>query len=339
MKRITYPSCMKSFTHFCEVHNIISYKKYNQIMKIQPFDVSLSYGLYHLSYNKHKNYKIHDKINLYNNLIEKYNVKDLELGMINLKNFPINKNPINKNPINKNPIFDNTINLLENVEYQYYNIFNKELNNYILIQEYQHLSETKYELIQLLSSGVQNFSFSLSKIYHFQKYYDSTKIKQFNQLYNLLLFLQDLPPLNLYKNIDLYSNEKPFNIRLYIDYDYQTNQSELINHLFYLHKFHIDKICIVDRHGKMKKDDLLFLIEKIKKYFYIHNFSLQFHCNKDNEDIVEELFHIALDYGINEFNVNENILNKHTTCDPNIIPVLNYQTYYKFLTNYLICKG
>ena len=85
MKRITYPSCMKSFSHFCEVHNITSNKKYNQIMKIQPFDVSLSYGLYHLSYKNHNNYKIHDKIKLYSHLIEKYNVKSLELGIANLK--------------------------------------------------------------------------------------------------------------------------------------------------------------------------------------------------------------------------------------------------------------
>lgn len=334
MKRITYPSCMKSFSHFCEVHNIRSNKKYNQIMKIQPFDVSLSYGLYHLSYKNHNNYKIHDKIKLYSHLIEKYNVKSLELGIANVK-----KKDVNHLHLNQNPIFDNTIELLENVEYKYYNIFNKELNNYILVQENEHLSESKYELIQLLTTGVQNFSFSLSKIYDFQKYHETTKIKQFNRLYNLLLFLQELPPLNLNKNIDIYSNDKPFNIRLNIDYEYQTNLSEIMSHLFYLHKFHIDKICIVDRDGKMKKDDLMFLLENIKKYFHIQQFSLQFHCNKDNEHIVEELFHIALDYDINEFNINENILNKDTKRDKNIIPVLHYQTYYKWLTNYLICKG
>jgi hypothetical protein len=335
MKRITYPSCKKSFAHFCEVHNITTHKKYNQIMKIQPFDVSLSYGLYNLSYNEHDNYKTHDKIKLYSNLIEKYNVKSLELGMANLKKNPIN--PIN--PINKNPIFNDTIKLLENIEYQYYNFFNKELNNYILVQENEHLSQSKYELIQLLTSGVQNFSFSLSKIYTQKYHHETTKIKKFNKLYNLLLFLQELPPLNLLnKNNDIYSSDKPFNIRLYIDYEYPTNNIEIISHLFYLHKFYIDKICIVDRCGKMKKDDLLFLLENIKKYFDIQHFSLQFHCNKDNEYIVEELFHIALDNDINEFNIYDNILNKYTKCHPNIIPVLNYKSYYKFLTNYLICK-
>ena len=328
MKRIAYPFSTKTFAHFCQIHKLTTHKKYKQIIKIRPFDVSLSYDLYHISYNQHNKYKINDKIKLYSNLIEKYNVKDIELGMANFQNYSINKNPI----------FDDTIRLLENVEYQYYNIFNKELNNYILVQEKEDLNRMKHELIQLLSSGVQNFSFSLSKIYNFQKYDDSTKINQFNQLYNLLLFLQDLPPLNLNKNIDLYSNVKPFNIRLYIDYDYETNQNEIIRHLFYLHKFHIDKICIVDRHGKMKKVDLLFLLENIKKYFHVQHFSLQFHCNKDNEHIVEELFHIALDNNINEFNVNDNILNKHTKRDQNIIPVLNYQSYYKFLSNYLICK-
>ena len=279
--------------------------------------------------HKQNDYQLNDKIKLYNNLIDNYNIKNIELGMVNLK----------FSSIINNPIFNDTIELLNNVEYIFLNSFNKEMNNYVLVRETTNLSHSKYELIHMLSSGVQNFSFTLSNIYNFQKQQNLSKIKQFNQLYNLLLFIQDLPPLNLKKNIELYSTDKPFNIRLYIDYEYHTPISEIISHLLYLHKFHIDKICIVDRHGKMKKTDLIFLLEHIAKKSHIEQFSLQLHCNKENENNVEELFHIALDYGINEFNTIENILYKDPTRDKNIIPVLNYKTYYKFLANYLICKN
>lgn len=322
MKRITYPSCFKTFINFCEINKLTTHKNYSKIMDIKLFDITLSYGLY----NQNLNYETTNKLNLYNKIMDNYNVHNFELGIMNHKS----------SFENNDSIFNDTIELLDIVEYKYYNNFNKDINNYVVFRNNYDINHSKYELIKMLSSGVKNFSFSLSKIYHFKEYHDSTKIKKFNQLYNLLLFLQNLPPLNLYKNNDIYSNNKPFNIQLYIDYEYQTNRSEIISNLFYLHKFNIDKICIVDRYGKMKKNDLLFLLENIKKYFYIEHFSLQFHCNKLNEHIIEELFHIALDYGINEFNINENILDKHTKCDKNIIPVLYYQTYYKWLTNYLL---
>lgn len=323
MKRITYPNCFKSFIKFCEINKLTKHKNYSKIMDIKLFDITLSYGLYN---DQKLNYKTNDKLNLYNKIIDNYNVNNLELGIINHKSsFEHNYS-----------VFNDTIDLLNNVEYNYYNNFNKDKNNYVVFRNKSDVIHSKYDLINMLSYGVKNFSFSLSKIYHFNQYYDSTKIKKFNQLYNLLLFLQNIPPMYLYKNSDIYSNNNPFNIRLYIDYEYQITRSENISTLFYLHKFNIDKICIVDRHGKMKKDDLLFLLENIKKNFCIKRFSLQFHCNKFNEHIVEELFHIALDYGINEFNINENILDEDTKCDKNIIPVLYYQTYYKWLTNYLL---
>jgi hypothetical protein len=73
----------------------------------------------------------------------------------------------------------------------------------------------------------------------------------------------------------------------------------------------------------------------------IEKFSMHLHVNPKREREVEELVFIALDNGINEFDVSDLSSGgcSITIKSDNLLPNMNYDQYYKYLTNYLISRS
>lgn len=330
MNKLCYPTSLKSFHKICSSNNLLFNKNYNKISNINIYDITLSYGLYHLNLTEQQKYNTTNKLKLYDEIINNHKIKNIELGILN-------NNLINNNKIE---IFENNKEFLNIIEYNY-NIFDNEIINYMIFQENDNTNINKHQLIQMLMAGVKNFAFSTSHLYTTDVCNKNNvccrKNKMYNNIFNSLNFLYNLPPLDLKKNIDIYSSIKPYNIKLYIDIDYYDTKdtNNLINKLFYLNKLNIDKICIIDKTGGINYNDFVTIISNIKNNYIIDKISLQLHCNDKNELQIEKIFHTAIDYGINEFNVIENILTEKTVVHQNIVPVLTYDKYYKFLLNYL----
>ena len=108
-----------------------------------------------------------------------------------------------------------------------------------------------------------------------------------------------------------------------------------------LHKLRPDKLCLSDTCGELQDVQLYNIIQGlIFNKLDLSRFSLHLHVKPERELEVEKLFHLALDHGINEFDVS--YLKSggcSLTMDKNkIAPNMSYEQYYKFLTSYLINK-
>jgi len=117
------------------------------------------------------------------------------------------------------------------------------------------------------------------------------------------------------------------------------DNSIIIDKLEYLSKFNTNKICLSDTCGTLDTKDFIYILKICKnRGIDITKFSLHLHVKPEREHIVEQLVFIALDNGINEFDVSElSTGGCSVTMDKNkIAPNMNYEQYYKFLLNYLV---
>ena len=90
MKLNTYPKCAYSFSKFLILNENLAKKFNEKIPNVKPFDVTLRDGLQSLNSNEAGLFTTNHKINLYNHLLNHYQLTDLEIGsFVNTKILPI----------------------------------------------------------------------------------------------------------------------------------------------------------------------------------------------------------------------------------------------------------
>jgi isopropylmalate/homocitrate/citramalate synthase len=281
----------------------------NKIINVRPFDVTLRDGLQALNGEEQCAFTTDIKQKLYNYIAQKYNPTNLEIGSC-----------VNKKLL---PIFNDTEELFNYVESN-----NHSKKNYVLVPNQE-------KLMDAIRFGVKNFSFVTSVSNSFQ--YKNTRM-DLNQTYSSLIkmmrHLDDLPVENY--NVKLYVsciNECPIEGKI--------NTYNIVSELLSLNLLNFNKICLSDTCGSLTNDIFIDIIEDSKKVgIDIKKFSLHLHVKPQRDDEVEKIFHTALDYGINEFDVSHlKTGGCSVTMDKNkIAPNMSYEQYYKFLATYLTNK-
>jgi hydroxymethylglutaryl-CoA lyase len=304
----SYPKCIRSFMEVISSDTkLLSKYKIHNIKNVRPFDVTLRDGLQSLSNEEQLAFKTDDKKIIYKYIIQKYDPKNLEIGSC-----------INKKLL---PIFNDTEEL-----FNYSKLVNKQTNHYVLVPNYE-------QLLYAIKFGARNFSFITSVSNSFQIKNTKMTIEQsYNEINNMMVFLDDSPL-------------KDYNIKLYVSciskcpIEGNITINTIIDNLVKLHKLRPDKLCLSDTCGELQPVQLYNIIQGLMfNKLDLSRFSLHLHVKPERELEVEKLFHLALDYGINEFDVS--YLKSggcSVTMDKNkIAPNMSYEQYYKFLTTYLI---
>lgn len=311
----TYPTCHNSFRKWC-----FSNKKYIDLYiklgRPTPFDVTLRDGLQSLSKEEKENYTTNKKIEIYNHIIEKHNVKNIEIGSI-----------VSKKVL---PIFNDTLNLHDYIDLQqkwYEPYVNR--NNYVLIPNEKNLDK-------IINTNINNYSLITSVSNNFQL--KNTKMNLLecdNELKKIFCKLDD-------KNI----NKGLYNIKLYVScinecpIDGKIDNDFIVNRLLNLNNMsmNITTICLSDTCGSLNVEDFEYIVETCQFFGLLFNkISLHLHVKPGNENEVEKIIHKALDYGIIEFDVS--LLSSggcSVTMDKNkLLPNLSYQLYYKSICDYI----
>jgi len=294
---------------------------YISVGRPRPFDVTLRDGLQTLSKEEQQLFSTDKKIKIYNDLIIQHSPKNIEIGScVNEKIFPI---------------FNDTESLFEYAnKIKCYEI----INNYVLVPNLNYLQNA-------LKIGVKNFSLITSVSNEFQMKNTRMSISQNEEhIANMLAYLYDYSNYKL--DNDNVFDYKQYNVKLYVScinecpvLDKKLDNMYIVNTLERLSKFNIiNKICLSDTCGTLTPEDFINILRICKKHgIDISKFSLHLHVKPEREHIAEELVFIALDNGINEFDVSElSSGGCSITMDSNkIAPNMNYEQYYRFLTNYL----
>jgi isopropylmalate/homocitrate/citramalate synthase len=229
------------------------------------------------------------------------------------------------------PIFKDTEELFKNID--------DNVNKYILVPNQK-------QLIKALNFGATNFSFITSLSDSFQ--YKNTKLtkhENLNNINNMKDFLQDYSNIKIdIQNVNTIKKFYNFKVKLYVScinecpIEGKISNDIIVSELYNLSN-NFTKICLADTCGTLKNSDFTYIIGKLYKLgVNIKHFTLHLHIKPDMEYESEEIFHTALDYGIEEFDVS-NLKSGGCSVTMNknrFAPNMSYEQYYKFLTNYLI---
>jgi hydroxymethylglutaryl-CoA lyase len=301
-------STARSFIEFCESNKVLTSKYLYKLLNVRPFDVTLRDGLQGLTLDEQKNFITDSKIQIYKEIIDKYNPTNLEIGScVNTKVLPI---------------FKDTEYLLNSIK--------DNKNKYVLIPNQE-------QLITALRFGAKNLSFITSVSNSFQL--KNTKLTKTQNALHLNNMFHLLDEYSLYKKCFQYNtkvyvsciNECPIEGKISMD--------DIFSELSYLNSMKFDKICLADTCGSLTNKDFIYIMSRIYEMgIDIKKFSLHLHVKPEREDEVEDIVHTALDYGIEEFDVSYlNTGGCSITMDKHkIAPNMSYDQYYKFLVNYLL---
>lgn len=314
----SYPKCARTFLEFYQANKHLTNNYVNRLLKVKPFDVTLRDGLQALSIDEQSKYTTEFKKQIYQEIIDKYNPRNLEIGScVNAKILPI---------------FNDTQDLFKNIQ--------DNKNKYVLVPNKKHL-------INAINFGARKFSFISSVSNSFQlKNTKLTRKENEINLNNMIDFLYDYTFFKIdIKNGDVIQEFPNFNVRLYVScinecpIEGKIPNDSIVSELYYLSGKKFDNICLSDTCGTLTNDDFHEIISKLyEMHVDINKFSLHLHVNSERENEVEKIVHTALDYGINEFDVSYiKSGGCSVTIDKNkIAPNMSYEQYYKFLANYLI---
>ena len=324
---ISRPNCIKSLTNFI----LSDYKYlnvYNNIGRPRPFDVTLRDGLQALSKEEQINFTTKEKIEVYNKLIKYHCPKNIEIG-----SFVSNKIL---------PIFNDTDKLLKCVNNEY--VYKGVINNFVLVPNLPYLQKALY-------NGANNFSFITSASNQFQMKNTRMTIEQNeDNILSMLQFLDHLSNLKYDSDTgDIWKDYSQYNVKLYVSCinecpvkDEKIDNISIANTLSRLSNLKVNKLCLSDTCGTLTPEDFVNILRKSKQFGAdIEKFSLHLHVKPDREHIVQDLVYIALDNGINEFDVSNFVTGGcSVTIDKNkLAPNMSYEQYYKFLSNYIISRS
>lgn len=326
LKMINYPITYRCFFDFLK-----SDKKYEKLYKKlgcpSVFDVTLRDGLQSLDIEKQKTMDFIKKKNLYQTIYFNHYPKNIEVGsLVSNKIFPV---------------FNDSMDLLsyiekhqESLKSNFDYLFPLKTNNYILVPNSNKLREKIYHVQIKLEKSPFNYSFITSTSNSFQ-------------CKNIRMSLDesDQDILNMIYMLDDKFGKRDYQIKLYVScinecpIEGKLDSDLIIDRLLMLNKFNVDIICLSDTCGTLEPYDFKYIMSKCIEYGIPRSkMSLHLHVKQGREDIVEELIHIALDYGIIEFDVS--LINSggcSVTMDKNrLVPNLSYDLFYKSLTTYLI---
>jgi hydroxymethylglutaryl-CoA lyase len=312
---MSYPTCYRSFKEFCNSNKHITNRFVNKLIRVRPFDVTLRDGM-----QKSKHISTITKQEIYNNIINKYGVSQIEIGScVNPKILPI---------------FSDTEELFSYVNNK--NQVTKTVSDLCIPLKHYVLVPNEKQLMRAIKMGANHFSFITSVSNSFQ-----LKNTKMNLTENLVNLKNMLTILNETASIE--TNE--YRVKLYVScitecpIEGEINLFNIVSELYVLSLLNVDMICLSDTCGTLTHDTFVLLIEYMKKLgLDMSRFSLHLHVNPDRENEVEQIVHTAIDCGIMEFDVSE--LNNGgcsvTMDNEKMLPNMNYQQYYKFLTNYLL---
>ena len=341
MKIIKYP---KSFMGFYDlIKSNIKYERlYIKLGCPTPFDVTLRDGLQSLKFdniNNIENINIETKKNIYHEMYFNYKPKNIEIGSI-----------VSEKVL---PIFKDSLDLLdyiekhqESIKHHFDYIFPNEMNNYILIANYNKLKQT---LDNNNNNNKNNNNKNNNKNNNYKKlnYSFITSVSNSFQYKNTKMNLQqsDEDILNMIYFLDDKLDKRDYKIKLYVScinecpIEGKVGLDTIVNRLVYINNFKVDTICLSDTCGTLEFHDFKYIIDKcIENGIDTNKLSLHLHVKKTREYIVETIIHYALDNGIIEFDVSllESGGCSVTMPKDSLCPNLSYDLYYKSLTNYLI---
>jgi hydroxymethylglutaryl-CoA lyase len=310
-KILFYPKCAKSFIEFCHSEKHLTNKFVNKLRKVKPFDVSLRDGLQGLSKEQQLTIKPIDQINLYFEIKEKYQPRNMEIGSI-----------VSSKVL---PIFKNSDSFYNYIEYCQLEPNEPKINNFILIP-----NETQFNNINKFM-GLRYFSFITSVSESFQmKNTKMTLDTTFQQLNNMMRILDDKPEKSTVKLYVSCINECPIEGKI--------DNNVIIEKIQKYQELKPDILCLSDTCGTLTADDLNYIILNLQKNTNFNNLSLHLHVKPGREDEVEKIIHTALDIGINSFDVS--VLKSGgcsvTMKESDLAPNLSYELYYKSLATYLL---
>ena len=321
LKTISYPKCARSFLELYQKNMEITNKNLNKLLRVTPFDVTLRDGLQSLDIEEQKDFTTNTKKNLYDFIVKNYNPRNIEIGSC-----------VNNTKVL--PIFKDTEDLFKSI--------NDNKNKYILVPNQD-------QLLNALKFGATNFSFITSVSNSFQvKNTKLTKQENLINLNNMLHLLDDYPNIKIdIENSQVTQVFPNYNIKLYVScinecpIEGKIPINTIVSELHKLSGMKFDKICLSDTCGTLTHSDFSQIIGMLYEIGVdTDKFTLHLHVKPEREDEIENIFHTALDYGIEEFDVS---YLKSGGCSvtidkdkDKITPNMSYEQYYKFLNNYLI---
>jgi isopropylmalate/homocitrate/citramalate synthase len=305
MKAITTAS---SFIEFWQSNKSLTHKYVNTLLKVKPFDVTLRDGLQGLSLDEQKKYVSDYKKKMYQEIIDKHNPTNLEVGSC-----------VNTNLL---PIFKDTKFLLNSIK--------DSKNKYILVPNQEQLEIA-------LNFGATNLSFIASISNSFQL--KNTKLTKLQNATNLNNMLRLVDEYSLHKKCFQYNTKVYLSCINECPIEGKISMDDIFSELIYLKKMRFDKICLSDTCGSLTNKDFTYIVSRIYEMgIDIEKISLHLHVNPEKENESQDIVHTALDYGIKEFDVSYlNTGGCSVTMDKHkMAPNMSYEQYYKFLSNYLL---
>ena len=306
MKRIIYPNCQNSFKKW-----LYSNKNYLELYNsINPriFDVTLRDGLQSIKEDEYNKYSTDIKLQIYNDIINKYNPNYIEIGsLVSKKILPIMSDSLE--------IYNKT--------------WKPNTNNFLLIPSESKLSDALKNNcvnISLISSVSESFQLVNTK-----KTLHQTKSEILGMMYELYSCPKITNP-----KVKLYlSCIDSCPISGQIPLDFIANEIKYYNEIC-----KPDTICLSDTCGNLSIDNFTILIDMINKLGVpVSKLSLHLHIDKNNIDNVQKIFATALDRNILEFDIS--MLDTggcSVTMGSKTKPNLTYNLYYKFLCDYIMDK-
>jgi hypothetical protein len=308
-----YPSCATSFRKWY-LSNPNFYKKYCELGKPIPFDVTLRDGLQSLSKEEQNTFTTYKKIENYMNIILKHNPKNIEIGsIVSEKVLPIFKDTI--------PFFE-IINNLQNENKK------QTQNNFILVPNRERLQTI------INDSYINYFSFITSASNSFQLKNTKMTLEECDQeIYEMMYQLDE----------NTFRMQKPV-VKLYIScinncpIEGKIDNDFIVNRIIMLSKTGVDNICLSDTCGTITLEDFEYIVQSCLFFGLSANrLSLHLHVKEERVREIKQIIHKALDLKINQFDVS-NL--KSGGCSvtmekEQLAPNLSYELYYETIASYI----
>ena len=307
-----YPKNYYEFMNLCN-KNQIFFDAYKKLGSPRPFDVSLRDGLQGLTKIEQLRFTFDNKKVFFHKIIDEQNPQCIEIGSILSSSSKIL------------PIFNDSKEL-----FQYVNKQNVKENThpFLLVPSIKSLhmilldDSLKDSHFSFITSVSDSFQYKNTK-----KSVEETRIMIKNMLEVELQQIKN-------KHIKLYIsciNECPIEGKK--DNDFIINEIMKYNHE------KINTICLSDTMGTLDPSDFEYIVDNCNKNgLPFSKMSLHLHIKKEQKNIAETLFHKALDRNIVLFDVSviESGGCSVTMDKGKLNPNLTYETYYEFLTNYIL---
>jgi isopropylmalate/homocitrate/citramalate synthase len=258
-----YPTCAKTFRSW-RLSNPKFHNFYYEMGAPVPFDVTLRDGLQGLSRNEQTYFTTNKKLEIYKDIVSKYEPKNIEIGSI-----------VSEKVL---PVFKDTLKIFETINTNQRANKNFITNNYILIPNKEKLCDV------INNTYINYFSFITSTSNSFQlKNTKMTLEESDKEIYKMLYqldintFRMQAPIVKLYVSC---INECPIDGK--IDNDF------IVNRILQLSKMNVNNICLSDTCGTITLDDFEYIIETC--LFFAHNYNgissnyfIQRHTNSFSE--------------------------------------------------------